>query len=68
MPVYAIEGMTCDHCVRAVTEAVQRADPGAAVQVDLAGGRMSVGGGASAPVGAIEAAVGAEGYTAHLLG
>ena len=68
MPVYSVEGMTCAHCVGAVTEAVKRADPGATVEVDLAGGRLSVSGGASAPPGAIEAAVGEEGYQAHLLG
>ena len=67
MPVYAVEGMTCDHCVRAVKEAVGRADPGADVQVDLAAGRMTVGG-AAASVGGIEAAVAEEGYTARLLG
>ena len=67
MPVYAIEGMTCDHCARAVKEAVGRADPGAAVEVDLPGGRMTVSG-AAAPAGGIEAAVAEEGYTARLLG
>ena len=37
-----VEGMTCDGCVRAVTKAVQRADPGARVAVDLQSGRVSV--------------------------
>ena len=66
MPVYAIEGMTCDHCARAVEQAVRHADPGADVHVDLAGGRMTVSG-AAAPVGGVEAAVAEEGYTARLL-
>ncbi len=33
---FQVSGMSCGHCVRAVTEAVQEVDPGAAVQVDLA--------------------------------
>ena len=34
---FQVSGMSCGHCVRAVTNAVQNVDPGAAVQVDLAG-------------------------------
>lgn len=30
-----VEGMTCGHCVKAVTKAVKARDPGAEVQVDL---------------------------------
>ena len=33
-----VAGMTCQHCVRAVTQAIQAEDPRAAVQVDLAAG------------------------------
>ena len=33
-----VEGMSCGHCVRAVTEAIRGEDPGAVVQVDLAAG------------------------------
>ncbi len=33
-----VEGMTCAHCVRAVSQAIERADPGASVTVDLASG------------------------------
>ena len=32
---FQVSGMSCGHCVRAVTEAVHEVDPGAAVQVDL---------------------------------
>ncbi|MCH9020229.1 MAG: heavy-metal-associated domain-containing protein [Proteobacteria bacterium] len=32
---YLVSGMTCEGCVRAVTNAIQRAVPGAAVDVDL---------------------------------
>ncbi|MBY0297967.1 MAG: heavy-metal-associated domain-containing protein [Methylobacterium sp.] len=37
-----VEGMTCQGCVQAVTRAVQRLDPNAAVAVDLDHGRVSV--------------------------
>nr|WP_280863931.1 heavy-metal-associated domain-containing protein [Falsiroseomonas frigidaquae] len=33
-----VAGMTCGHCVRAVTQAIQARDPQARVQVDLPGG------------------------------
>lgn len=33
-----VAGMTCQHCIRAVTQAIQAEDPEASVQVDLAGG------------------------------
>lgn len=32
---FEIPNMTCGHCVRSVTEAVQAADPAARVEVDL---------------------------------
>ena len=35
-----VEGMSCDHCVRAVTQAIRARDPGAEVQVDLAAGTV----------------------------
>lgn len=38
MQTFKVVGMTCSHCKRAVTEAVQGIDPLAAVQVDLASG------------------------------
>jgi copper chaperone len=39
---YRVAGMTCAGCVSAVTHAVRRLDPKAAVTVDLAGGTVSV--------------------------
>ena len=36
-----VEGMTCQHCVRAVVEAIQARDPAAAVQVDLPTGSVT---------------------------
>lgn len=35
-----VRGMTCGHCVRAVTEAIRGEDPAAAVSVDLQGGTV----------------------------
>ena len=37
-----VEGMTCQGCVNAVTKTIQRLDPGARVDVDLAHGRIAV--------------------------
>lgn len=35
MQVFNVDGMTCGHCVKAITEALQARDPAAKVQVDL---------------------------------
>jgi copper chaperone len=32
---FTVDGMTCGHCVRAITRAVQALDPAAQVAVDL---------------------------------
>ena len=45
---FKVEGMTCNHCVKAVTRAVQSVDPGAEVDVDLEGGKVRVKGNGSA--------------------
>ena len=37
-----IPNMSCGHCVRAITEAVQAVDPAAQVQTDLATHRVQV--------------------------
>ncbi|MGB3127371.1 MAG: cation transporter [Pseudomonas sp.] len=42
MQVFSVEGMTCGHCVRAVTQAVQTQDPAASVKVDLAAKEVGV--------------------------
>ncbi|HZY15977.1 MAG TPA: cation transporter [Ramlibacter sp.] len=39
---FQVQGMTCGHCVRAVTQALKSLDPQAEVQVDLAAGRVEV--------------------------
>ncbi|AZE52831.1 Copper chaperone [Pseudomonas synxantha] len=42
MQIFSVEGMTCGHCVRAVTQAVQSQDPAASVKVDLAAKEVGV--------------------------
>lgn len=67
MQEFKVTGMTCGHCVRAVTDAVRSVDPGAAVAVDLDAGRLTVQNG-TASASRIAEAVAAEGYTAEPLG
>jgi copper chaperone len=38
----AVQGMSCQHCVKAVTQAIQALDPHAVVAVDLPQGQVSV--------------------------
>lgn len=40
MITLAVTGMTCQHCVRAVEQAIKACDPGAEVTVDLAAGTV----------------------------
>ncbi|WP_271409346.1 heavy-metal-associated domain-containing protein [Pseudomonas sp. Q1-7] len=42
MQVFKVQGMSCGHCVRAITQAVQAHDQAADVQVDLAAGEVRV--------------------------
>ncbi|MBJ2239334.1 heavy-metal-associated domain-containing protein [Pseudomonas sp. MF6772] len=42
MQIFSVEGMTCGHCVRAVTQAVQALDPAASVKVDLGAKEVGV--------------------------
>jgi copper chaperone len=39
---FEVKTMSCGHCVRAVTQAIQEIDPGAGVEIDLATGKVSV--------------------------
>ena len=39
---FQVQGMSCDHCVAAITKAVQAVDAKAQVQVDLADKSVSV--------------------------
>lgn len=63
MQSFDVTGMTCQHCVGAVTAAITRADPGASTEVDLATGKVIVKNG-SAPEDVLLAAIAAEGYEA----
>ena len=42
MQVFNVQGMSCQHCVAAITRAVQALDSAAQVQVDLPGGRVTI--------------------------
>jgi len=41
---YRVVGMTCGGCVRAVTKAIERRQPGAQVTIDLSRGLVEVAG------------------------
>lgn len=58
--VFQVKGMSCGHCVRAVTQAVQALDPQAQVKVDLPTGRVTVNSTLSRT--ATAAAISEEGY------
>jgi copper chaperone len=58
-----IKGMTCGHCVRAVTRAVQSLDPAATVAIDLPTGRAKIESGQSAD--AIASRIREEGYAVN---
>ena len=59
--IFKVTGMTCQHCVTAVTQAIKRVDPAASVTVDLNSGQVSVDG--TAPRDAVRQAVEGEGYS-----
>lgn len=61
MSDFTVEGMSCQHCVKAVTQAVTEIDPQAHVQVDLANGTVKVD--STATPDAICAAIDEAGYT-----
>ena len=42
MQLFNVQGMTCGHCVRAVTEAIKNDDPSADVQVELVSKQVKV--------------------------
>ena len=58
--VFTVSGMSCGHCVKAVTRAVQQLDPQAQVQVDLGSQKVEVQ--SSQPREAIAAAIVDQGY------
>lgn len=42
MTEFEVQGMSCQHCVAAVTRSIQEIDPQAQVRVDLERGRVAV--------------------------
>jgi copper chaperone CopZ len=60
---FAVAGMTCSHCERAVTEEISRVAGVRAVTVNLASGTVSVTATASVDRADIAAAVDEAGYT-----
>ena len=58
---FQVQGMTCGHCERAVTQAVQQIDPDAQVRIDRASGKVDVD--STAPREALATAIAEEGYT-----
>jgi copper chaperone CopZ len=60
--IYTVVGMTCGHCVNAVTEEVSAVPGVTAVDVDLDSGGLTVTGDAEADDGAVRAAVEEAGY------
>jgi copper chaperone len=58
--VFDVQGMTCGHCERAVTQAVKAVDPAAQVKVDLGSGKVQVQ--TTQPREAIATAIAEEGY------
>jgi copper chaperone len=59
---YTVTGMTCGHCVSAVTEEVTQLPGVTAVEVDLASGRLTVTSDAPVDDDAVRAAVDEAGY------
>lgn len=57
---FNVQGMTCGHCERSVTNAVQQVDSQATVQIDRSQGKVVVD--STQPANAIAAAIAAEGY------
>ena len=61
MQTFQVGGMTCEHCVRAVSDAVGGVAGAEGVAVDLGTGLVSVNG--SPEPGAVRAAIEEAGYT-----
>jgi copper chaperone len=59
--VFKVQGMTCGHCVKAVTHAVQLLDNAAAVSVELDSGEVVIDSGL--PRERLVEAIREEGYT-----
>ncbi|MEG1769296.1 MAG: heavy-metal-associated domain-containing protein [Comamonas sp.] len=58
--VFEVQGMTCGHCEKSVTQALQRTDPAASVRIDRAQNRVEVD--STAERRSLQAAIQEEGY------
>jgi copper chaperone len=65
MQIFKVEGMTCEHCVRALSNALQAVDPAAHVQIDLHIGQVKVQ--SQQPAERLLAAIIEQGYPAEPL-
>jgi copper chaperone len=65
MQVFNVQGMSCGHCVNAITKAVQARDPAASVRVDLAAKEVGVESSLDAEL--IIEAISEEGYAVKLV-
>lgn len=61
MQAFKVSGMSCGHCVRAITQAIKALDASAEVEVDLASGRVQVSDGLDREQ--VQAAIREEGYS-----
>ncbi|MBI1377897.1 MAG: cation-transporting ATPase [Frankiales bacterium] len=61
--VWTVQGMTCGHCVHAVTEEVSAIPGVSGVEVDLESGRVTVESAEAPSEDAVRAAVDEAGYT-----
>ncbi|MEO3892704.1 heavy-metal-associated domain-containing protein [Nonomuraea sp. B5E05] len=59
---YTVTGMTCDHCVSSVKEEVSEVAGVTSVEVDLAGGLLTVGSDGPVDAAEVAAAVKEAGY------
>jgi len=65
MPSFDVRGMSCGHCVKAVTASIHDIDPAAKVDVDLARGLVEVE--SDRPADAIARAIVEAGYEAKAI-
>jgi len=64
MQVFNVQGVSCGHCVKAITQALQARDPAASVRVDL--GAKEVGVESALTTEQVIAAITEEGYEAKV--
>lgn len=65
MQRFNVQGMTCGHCVKAVTSAIKDRDPSALVQIDLPTGEVIVESNLAAQE--VVGLIGEEGYQAQVV-